>query len=811
MNKPIEIFNRPLEEEENKDFLSEIDFSKIIEILRKSILWIIIIVFLSFLTVFIYLRYTKPVFESSSSLRLTIKNEKSIQGIQGMEGLVRSNTQDLAGELEFIRSEVILSLVAKNLGLEVSYFSKGNFLDYEMYKGSPFLLKEFELKDLSYKDSPFFIKIHNEKEFELSYEEGEKKVAKNYFFGKRIQHPSFSFLIERVRPLDNELKSNLYFFQIHHEGTILNYLQSHIKVGVINNDAKIIQIIFEDYNPYKARDIVEEINKGYMLKSLEEKNKSNKQQIEFLDNQLKQYQDSLRVYEAQIQGFFLENKTKNVDAKLEQSIEEIQKNTGVKLELNKQLLVLKELENLVQKGGDMKDFLPTLATIQDTRITTYVNELHQLYQDKELHSLRETENTLKSKEYNKRMQLVRRDILDLIEGSKRVLYNKIKESQLQIMEVENFLLTLPSKGREFNRISRLYNTYESYYNTLLNRKTEIKIAEAGVVPEFIVLAPASLPSVPVSPKKAYLYSIGLAIGAMLSMMLVGLQYLLHNTISNMKELEKITFAPVLGVIPEFKKMKLPVTKMVVNRNPKSSINEALRSIRTNLEFILPSGKGFYDKNNNIIITVTSTVSGEGKTFVASNLGGIIAMSDVKTILLDFDMRRPKLHLAFDMVNEHGVSSILIGKKTIQECIHPTEIENLDVITSGPTPPNPSELILREDFDMMMKELKKTYQLIIIDTPPAGLVTDAVLIMKKAEIQLYVARANYSKKSFGKNINKLIQSSNFDNLAVVLNSVKTSSAGYGNYGGYGKYYSGNYYEDKENAGLLQRLKAMFQKK
>jgi capsular exopolysaccharide synthesis family protein len=256
---------------------------------------------------------------------------------------------------------------------------------------------------------------------------------------------------------------------------------------------------------------------------------------------------------------------------------------------------------------------------------------------------------------------------------------------------------------------------------------------------------------------------------------------------------------VLGSVPEYRRAKLKYTKLVVGQNPKSSINEALRSIRTNLDFMLPTGKGIYNQNGSVVISITSTISGEGKTFVASNLGGIIAMSDLKVVILDFDMRKPKLHIAFDAENTQGVSSILIGKKTIEDCIQPTEINNLFFISSGPTPPNPSELILREDFDMLVEDLKKKFDVIMIDTPPVGLVTDGILIMQKVDMPLYVVKANYSKRMFTKNINRLVESNNFTNLAVILNAVKKTGTGYG----YGYGYGG-YYEDEPKISLYQKI-------
>ncbi|HTF82336.1 MAG TPA: CpsD/CapB family tyrosine-protein kinase, partial [Cytophagales bacterium] len=303
------------------------------------------------------------------------------------------------------------------------------------------------------------------------------------------------------------------------------------------------------------------------------------------------------------------------------------------------------------------------------------------------------------------------------------------------------------------------------------------------------------------PIKTSVYITALGIAFIVSFILVVIQYFLHNTINNQGELEKGTIAPVVGVVPRYRKEKLAISRLVVDKHPKSPLSEALRSIRTNLEFLLPESK------TKRIMSVTSTISGEGKTFVAINLSGVIALSGLKVVIIDLDMRKPKVHRAFDVDNEIGMSTILIGKNTVEECIHRTTIESLDFISAGPTPPNPSELILRKEFDKVLQHLHTIYDVIFIDTPPVGLVTDGIIIMKKVDQPLYVVRAGYSKKGFEKNINKLITNNNFRNVGAILNGFDNSMGyGYGyKYGyGYGYGYGSGYYTDDARLPWYKRI-------
>nr|WP_262896854.1 CpsD/CapB family tyrosine-protein kinase [Fulvivirga sediminis] len=270
-----------------------------------------------------------------------------------------------------------------------------------------------------------------------------------------------------------------------------------------------------------------------------------------------------------------------------------------------------------------------------------------------------------------------------------------------------------------------------------------------------------------------------------------LRYVLHNRINGVKELERLTNAPILGSVPKSQE-KIVETQLIINKRPKSAVSESLRTIRTNIEFLIP-------KNKKKVIAVTSTVSGEGKTFISVNLSGIIAASKKKVIVLDLDMRKPRVHSAFNREeSSKGVSTILIDRHTIAESIQKSEIENLDFIPSGPTPPNPSELLINGEFDQLLEELKLHYDVIVLDTPPVGLVTDGVIAMKKADLSLYIVRSNYSKKIFMNTLNKLVKVNNFNNLAVIMNA--TSIVGARSYG-YG------YYEEKPK-GFINKIKHAF---
>jgi len=246
------------------------------------------------------------------------------------------------------------------------------------------------------------------------------------------------------------------------------------------------------------------------------------------------------------------------------------------------------------------------------------------------------------------------------------------------------------------------------------------------------------------------------------------------TVNLLREIERSSQVPVLGVIPEMRNKSAGPFYIV--DNPRSIVSEAIRTLRTNLDF-------FTSTDSKKVIVISSTVSGEGKSFLAMNLGGILAMSKKRVILLDLDMRKAKDNGHAQVGNpSKGISTILIHRNTLQESIARTSLEGFDFIPSGPHPPNPSELLLNGEFEGLLNQLREQYDYIVIDTPPVGLVTDGIMAMKRADLSIYVVRANYSKKEFLKNLERIVAINKLSNVAVVLNALPSTGKTYG-YGYY----------------------------
>jgi capsular exopolysaccharide synthesis family protein len=769
--------------EEEQNPLDSIDFEKIAHILRKNWYWLFVFPALFLSLAYLYLRYTKPVFQSTSTLKMEIKNES--EGIGLRLDMMNSNVDNIAGELEVIRSPIIYEEVAKKLNLDVSYFAEGRILDNEVYGFSPISLVANVLNESVYghrfyiqsEDNIYYIlrRIHN------------KDLIAEYKgkFGETLVSNDFEFMITSLKPLSEY--SEKIFFVVNSRAFTMSYLSSNLEAAILNPQAKTIGLSFKDFNATKARDVLNVLSEVYRMKSVEIKNRANKQKQEYLDEQIAKTEKELNAYETEMERFIIENKTNNIESKIGELVAKIQQLTEERIKLNVKLQNLIELELFVNHRFVGDKNIPILPDV-DAGILSQITELNRLKLLRQEQELSETANTYSYQKFGIQINALQKNISESIERYKQKIFKDMTEIGKVLAEIEQNFYGLPSKITEFNKLKKKYETVQTYYNSLIQQKIQIGLAEAGTVPNFEVIAPANTPSVPISPKKTLIYTVAGILGFVLSLLIIVGKYLLKNTIGSQNELEKLVMLPIMGSIPKYRKEKLDISKLVVHRSPKSVISESFRNIRTNLDFMFPNSGQEKKTSPQKVISTTSTISGEGKTFVTINLGGIIAMSGLRVVIVDLDMRKPKVHLGLNGTNEKGISTILIGRHSLEECLRTTEIDNLSYIAAGPIPPNPSELVLREDFRELIKNLKELYDVVLIDTPPIGLVTDAMIIMQHVDVRLFVLRANYSKRLFAKNIQKITKIHQIQRAGLVLNFIESKgSYGYGYGYGYGGYY------------------------
>ncbi len=743
-----------------------IDFNKLGLILKSNRIWILLIFILINTAAYLIIRYSKEVYESHSELKLDIKSDATELGFKPF--VEDQNLNIISGEIELIQSRLFLSRLLDSIDLNVSYFNSGEILDYEFFGRTPYTV-EYQISNSAFYNTPFYIE---EEKNGYTLQVGQSDLTLHGQFEKPLLTDGLKLTLSRNKNFD--VSENLHcFFIINSREVLLNYLLTKLSVEPLNFNANTIRISFKDHNPVKASTIVNKIDSLYLNYSNEQKNLTNKQKIDWLTNELQQIESKMGEYENYFEDFILTNKTNNLDKELDKTIQQISSLDSQRFEATKKIGDLNHLIDNLAAGelyltNAVRSQFPESINEKLKQLEDYKADLNKVKL-----SYKEVTIAVQQREYV--IKTSQDNLIEELGELKKNWLNNLLELNKRKSKLESKFAKMPDQNTEFNKNERFYSLYEQFYLTLMQSKSEFEIAKAGSIPDFKILSPASFSGNPIAPNKLMIAGIGLVASIMINLFFIGILYILNNKINTIADLDVIQNVPLLGVIP-FSKDIDGYDIHIVN-HPKSMVSEAFRTLRTNLDFIAANA-------TLRTIAISSTVSGEGKSYVALNLGAVMALSRKKVILLDLDLRKSKADLPDELKNStQGISTVLIRKNTWQECVVKTKLEGLDYLPAGPHPPNPSELLLNGEFESLLNSLKEHYDFILMDTPPVGLVTDGIMAMKHADVSIYIARANYSKKEFLLNLKRIISINKFSNITTVLNALpsrKTNSYGYGYY-------------------------------
>jgi tyrosine-protein kinase Etk/Wzc len=767
------------------------ELDKLVLILKKYWIWIPVSIIISLVCGYYYLKYSKPVYSASSLIKLEIQKEANNIGLASISTIQSDN---LVGEIELIKSPLVANDVLNILDLNISYYAVGNILTTEIYKKSPFKVVILSEPGTIQYDKDFMVIFTNNYQFRL-FEKGMREdEAPMYKVGDVISLGNFKFAIQWNSAEGNNNDQKEYFFRVNSKGSLSAFLRSNLTVEASSTEARTISITFTDFNSAKAIDIVNAYDTIYLKQSIEKKQKSQQQTLLFIGSQIDNTALKLEEYEKKIEDFARQTGSISPNAEFSAigiQLAELQK---TRADIAKSAKSFDNILRFVQDDASKENIVPLVFGLDNIQVADRINELNGLYKKKEMLKISNKEVTIPFRKIELEISIVKSQLLSFITENKKFISDQLSTIDKKINELNSDFSTLPNKETEYNRLKRFNSLYEKFYLSLIEKQIEYQISKAGTVPEFTILAEASASPTPISPNVQRVWILFLLGGIVPILTFILAKYLLMNVIYSQKQIENKLLAPILGSIPTYKK-KMAASILVVDKNPKSSISESLRSIRTNSDFMLP-------KKSKQIIGVTSTISGEGKTFFAINYAAILALTGKKVVILDLDMRKPKIHVGFNVDNSIGMSSILSGMSNWKDAIKKSPLSNLDLIPAGPIPPNPNELLLKKDFDDLIDSLFLEYAYIMADNPPIGLVTDANNVFKKCDLSIYVVRSGYTKQQVISSINALYRSKNYTNLSVIINDVNNHNT-YGNKYGYGYGY-GYYEDDKEQGNWLTRL-------
>ena len=755
-------------------------------------------------------RYTVPEYSVSTTLLIRDDNNTQLGAENLLEGLeLFSGKKNLKNEIVILSSYSLFEKVIEELNLGISYYQHGFLQSNELFGNSPFKVEvdsshlqltgvNFKIIPLNNEEFTLSISTSNEYPYNISNKNLEKSltsdinIEEKHTFNSLIETEFYSFRIHTTNHFNLEqiIENDKYFsFKLHQTDKLANKLIQNVIINPINKETSILKLNIRERTPNKNIHILNKITEIYIRSGLDEKNLMAINTIHFIDQQLTIIKDSLSVIERKLELF----KSLNPD------LEIVDKEYGTyfqkqKLDnsLSEQSVNIKYYRSLLSYLKNDKNtnsiVSPTSMGISNPELNNLINQLLQLYAKKgEL----QLTTTGKNPTYIAILSQINHTKKTIIENVNNLISSaSIYEVDLidRITTFDKKINKLPEAEKDYLILRRKYEYNEQTSIYLQQKRYEVSLAKAGTESDHKVIDFARLDSEePISPRKSLAYFIALIFGIFIPITFITLRDFFSDTIRSKSDLLNSTNIPILGLIGHSDN----ATSLVVSNASKSIIAESFRALRTNIQYLAA------DKEKKVI-TVTSSIGGEGKTFTTMNLAAIIALSGHKTILIGGDLRKPKLHEDFKVDTSKGLSSYLINKSELAEVIEKTEIDSLDVIASGPTPPNPAELLDSKKMRDLIMELNKTYDYVIIDTPPIGLVTDGVILMQHADVNLYIVRHNYSKTSALNVINNLYQQKQVENIHIIINDFKHTSSGYGYGYGYGYGSSGyGYYENEEN--------------
>lgn len=772
---------------------------------------------------FVINRYTTNIYQVTGTV-LVKEDKTNFDPTSLMTGISYGTLQNIENEMAILRSYSLCERVVKKMDLEISYFEKGRIATTEMYKTAPFTV-EFDRSVPQTVGLVYEISILNNGKISLK---AQSEYHKTYDFilcqtiisqpepietnGEYTQGEWIDNGFNRIRIVLNEKfneetdLTRKMMFVINDYPSLVKHMSS-FSVSPSSKQSSIATIVMSGTNRLKIVEFTNLLLNEYVTRGLEKKNQVSENTINFIDKELSGIQDSLNTAEIDLQDFRTSNDLMNLDAQAQQVLLNLRALEKEKAELDVNLKLYQRLQSYIQMQIDDPENLaaPSTMGISDPLLNKLVVDLVTLSQTKAAQVVTLTDQHPTIIKMDEQIITYKKTLL---ESANNVVSNarmSIAEIDKRIAKAEMESRNLPQKQRLLLGYQRKFELNQNTYNYLMQRRAEAQILRASNTPDNEIIDEARIErTVRVAPRSSMNYLIALILGLLIPALYLFLKDFFNVSIIDRKDVEKLTQFPIIGQIVE-SSSKDP---LVVINSPKSPIAESFRSVRTNVEYIT-QGKP------KSIILVTGDSQSVGKTFNSINIASIYALYGKKTILLGFDMRKPKLFQEFGLNNNCGLSTFLSNKDTLDEITQTSgKIPNLDIITSGPIPPNPAELIASAKCDELFEKLQETYDYIIIDTPPLGLVTDAFLLMRHSDVNLYVVRQGVTNKNIFGNIIKDIEDRGLK-ANIILNGIKQEgsygyrygsykygysyaySYGYGKYGKHSDYYGSGYYGEEDS--------------
>jgi polysaccharide biosynthesis transport protein len=716
-----------------------------------------------------------------------------------------------------LKSRTHNEFVVDKMNYFIDYLQQDKYFETDVYGQIPFFIlldkkenqlvgKNIEIEFLNQKEYRIKIEFDKETISTFNYSKNKsntikvqpKEYSKTLIIGEKIELPFLHWTLNLQEIPENYINSK-YYVKLNNFDEVVQRYQD-LKVIADEKNASVLRLSLEGTNKTRMVEYLNETVNILIKNELDKKNLFATNTIKFIDSTLIETEKLLKTSGEELKTFQKGKSIIDIEDGGNLFSQKLQKYDVLKDEISRQINYYNALKSYLQRNNDFSKLpAPSVAGITEPNIVVNVSKLVSLSIARAQMAYSVKNEKLYS-DFDNEMESIKLVLLENINSSRNALNYDLAQANSTISQQETKLKRLPQDKQELAKIERKYNLGDNIYNNFLAKKSEAEIVKAANLSDIHFIDSAKDTGGGLLESRTSMnYVIAFFLGILIPLLIILGLFFVNTSIQNVEDISKITQIPLLGVVG---KKHQKSSNLAVFEKPKSPLSESFRAIRSSLQFL-------YKKQNiegSKTLMLTSSVGGEGKTFCSVNIATIFALSDKKTVIVGLDLRKPKIFNDFDLKNDFGVVNYLIGQKKLSEIVQKTQIPNLDVITSGPIPPNPAELIIGDSMTKFMNDLKANYDYIILDTPPVGLVADSIELVQYCDVILYIIRQNYTKKEMITMLNNRVERGELSNVSIVLNGFE-SKAKYGNaygYGyGYGDYANG-YHEVEKPKTWIQKI-------
>lgn len=721
-------------------------------------------------------RYSERVYPVTSSLMI-----RETQETGGAELLYKNALIDpyrnYLNEPYIIRSYPLIEKVVRNLNFNVSFYREGYFMTTEAYSYMPVFATWCNPDQIV--KGQFIFTLKDENHYSLaSFSDNVSGSSTLFQLNDSIQFGEYDLCINRIP--ERNLKAYIgvpFLLSIQDPTSVAGSYVSRLKVDWAEVGSGVINLSLTGTNPEKDIDFLDGLLQAYQALDLKKKNEAAERTIDFIQNQLVSIKDSLRTVEFQLERFGNSSRVKDMSADAQRLLERVGEFEVQKSELLIRQNYFKYLEEYLKQHSDNLDLviLPSSVGLTDPVINSLLTKMVDLQLEIKLYlGTENAQNPLVAGKVN-RINEIKQNVLESINTLKSTDKIKMDFLNRQVKDIDKQLSLLPASERQLIAVQRNYSLLENLYVFLMQKLSEAGISMAANTSDVIAINPP-MKGGQLSPKPIRNYSIAALLGILIPLGIFILFEIINNKVQSKEDIDKLTAIPFIGGVGH----KSAASNLIVSERPKSGVSESFRALRSNLNY-------FTGNKAKQIFMVSSSISGEGKTFTTINLATVFALSGKRTLIVGADMRRPRIYEDFKRNNATGLSTFLSGISGFDEVVQDTEINNLFFVSGGPVPPNPSELLLTDRFEQFIKKSLEQFDFVIVDTPPLALVADAFVISQFVDHTVFVLRQNYSPKEFIKSIDEYYRSGKLKNMSILLNDIYKSGLGYGYGQGYAYHY------------------------